>query len=314
VAYATAAPKENDQEFICVAGLDGTRSDHLRKGAHHLLSNPVWSPNGNQIAVRTLSLEDFRWDRLIARLVVIDRPSDKATVLAESWAGRDEIAEGLLTMPAWSPDGRWIAAQVLDTPTLFSADGAIRKYLIYDENSASIALTCQAMDIAGLQGDSRFSEARKQAQDTLRLTDEVLAKYKFADKETKESLLETKLLCLFTLNRFDEILEVGKGPGTPKSAEYITKAQLVLGHYDQVKEAPEAIKAAQELERNAAACARPAEAAKLWMDAGNVWYDKLLNRTNAIRAYENVIKAVPQTFEARLARDKIAEIEGILGK
>jgi len=309
VAYTSfTSPRQDEegQEAVYIAELDGARAEFLRGGKERLLSNPVWSPNGTQIAMSVM-LKRQAGPQMGTQVVVLDYPSKKASVLAEVWPPLEENAKLGFTMPSWSPDGRWIAVRIQgQSPVIVSTDGKSKKWFIYDEHSAGAAWMFEIYSLKSHEVYKRFSQARKEAEKALQLVDDISQKLK---QEKGKEVRSLKLYPLLVLNRFEDVINLGKESKDPQAVEMVKEAHLALGQYDQVKDADKDVRQAQELEKKAADSKEPAESARLWLQAGNVWYEKLLNKKMSIQAYANAAKALPGGPEAKTAQEKIAEVK-----
>jgi hypothetical protein len=312
VAYASflsPRPDEDAQEAVYVAELDGTRTEFLRGDKERFLSNPVWSPDGSQIAM-TIMLRRLPGPQMGTQVVVLDYASKKATVLAEAWPiEEDAVPWKCFTMPSWSPDGRWVAVRLgLAQPVIFSSDGTTTKYVIFDDESALYSVAYANAAVKTLEMQKRFSEARKSASKVLKLVDDCLARLK-PGPPMEEDLKTQRLYPLFILNKFQDVLAAGKGSKERMAGGLVEKAHLALGQYDQVKDADKVVKQAQELEKKAAESKEPSGSARLWLQAGDIWYEKLLSQKMSLQAYENAAKALPGSPEAKTAQEKIAEVK-----
>lgn len=318
VAYTSCirpGEDEEGQEAVYVAGIDGKRSEFFRGDKETLLANPAWAPDGAQIAVSTILVAGPRSDRFGTQLIVVDFPDKKVRVLAEAWLDDDrgprDPRQGM-TMPSWSPNGRWIAVRLSDgPPALFSTDGKSKKYLAYDGMSAAYAGMYRAGEARALELHKRFAEARMEAQEVVNIADHWLGICQ--DEDMKEILAAQKLYALLVLNRFEDVIKLGQEVGGPLADEKVKMAHLALGHYDKVKESERIVKLAEGLEKKARESNDPITAAQLWLRAGDVWYEQLWSKEKAIHALTNAMNMLPGSPEAGRAQARIAEIEERFG-
>jgi len=321
LAYTTAIRPDLDergQEAVYTADLDGTRTEIVRSSKERVFGNPVWSPDGSKIAICATRFRTNRPDdEMGSTLFILDVKTGKKTILAEAWPAFFEKGPGapalmVLNMPAWSPDGRWLAVRVSSgDPMLFRTDGKGKIYVTHDPMSAlragwfGGALTKELV----LQKD--FAAARKEARETVALLDEWIDK--MPNPNAKGDLFEPKAYCLLVLNRFQEICDFAKGE---KGAidDPLGMAWAALGQREGVEGADEEIAEAEELEAKAAKCNDPIQAAYMLLRAGDIWYETLWSKDKSIAAYQKVIDQWPDSPEAKRARKKIAEVKAFFVK
>jgi hypothetical protein len=314
---------KNGQEALYIADLDGTRTEFLRGDKERTLTNPVWSADGTRVAIAAL-IRGSSEDETGTALMLLDYPSKKLSVVAQAMPV-DPKGVVAYTMPSWSPDGRWIAMRLQGiAPVLVPVDGTAKKYLVYDDESAVFAALYQLASLKALELCKQFTEARQEAVKVLQFIDAHAAEFVQFRAEgfgsspgtgKKDIVAGLKLYPLYVLNRFEEVERLGKekiGPGKDYEA-YVQKAQLALGHYDQVKDADKTVKQAKDTEKEALGAKEPAESARLWLEAGDLWYERLMNKALALQAYENAVKALPESPEAKMAQEKIAEVKDRFG-
>ncbi len=309
VAYTTyAAPKSGAEaaESVWLAGLDGKRTEFHKATRGRFLSNPVWSPDGRCLVISDM-IRGSSEKEMGARLLRLEVPGGEMSVIAESWSAADD-GQLAFTMPSWSPDGRWIAVRVQGlSPAIFSADGKSRRFPVFDENSVVFLAEFRAGDVRALEKRGQYADARKEARALLSFLDENVAKA--ADDKTRKALLAAKLYPLLSLNRFEDVIALGGGWNDHDAVRLVRKAYLALGRYDQVEGAGKIVQEAQELERKAAEAKDSAAAAGLWLQAGNLWADKLFNGKAAVQAFENVVRLLPGSPEAKQAQENMARLK-----